>query len=157
AIVVVLMHGADIAQHPAAFATWSGAAEQLALLAGGVAAYACLAVAAGRSGTMSRLAVFAMGICLLIFGLAHFLYLDFTASRVPAGSRGGKRFWAAFTGAAHRGGGAAPRAGVRAGLAAILVTVMFAGFVLLVHLPLLLAQPNHLNWVMNAVNLSLTG
>src|SRR5262249_59132815 len=42
AIVVVLMHGADVIQHPGTFASWSGVAEQLALLAAGVAAYGCL-------------------------------------------------------------------------------------------------------------------
>ena len=35
---------------------------------------------------------------------------------------------------------------------------MFASFSVLVHLPLLMADPHsHLNWVMNAINLALTG
>ena len=40
--VVVFMHGPLIFQHPDSFATWSGAAEQVTLVAGGLAAYACL-------------------------------------------------------------------------------------------------------------------
>src|SRR5579859_7431153 len=38
ALVVLLMHGAQIAQHPGTFVAWDGAAEQVALLTGGVAA-----------------------------------------------------------------------------------------------------------------------
>jgi len=48
AVVVVLMHGAQIVQHPGAFVAWDGAAEQLALLAGGLASYVYLA-SAGES------------------------------------------------------------------------------------------------------------
>jgi uncharacterized membrane protein YphA (DoxX/SURF4 family) len=160
AVVVVLMHGADIAQHPATFIAWDGAAEQVALLAGGVAAYACLAGDSRhepRGELLIRAARVAMGICLLMFGMAHFLYLGFTASMVPAWIPGGQTFWAFLTGVAHLAAGIALLSGVKARLAAILLTVMFAGFSALVHLPLLIANPNHLNWVMNAVNLALTG
>jgi uncharacterized membrane protein YphA (DoxX/SURF4 family) len=203
AVVVVLMHGAQIAQHPAAFVAWDGAAEQLALLAGGLAAYAYLAgasadggggadvrpgvgegvaaqsdavvsaagvevmpggVAAGRRGEsprhalMSRVAMIFTGVCLLMFGVAHFLYLDFTASMVPAWLPPGQKFWALLTGAAHLAAGIALLSGIKARLAAILLTVMFATFSLLVHLPALVADPHsHLNWVINAINLALTG
>jgi len=154
AVVVVLMHGAQIAHHPGVFATWSGAAEQVALLAGGLASYAYLAGAHGGA----RNAVIAMGVCLLTFGLAHFLYLDFTASMVPAWLPGGQKFWAVLTGAAHLAAGAALLTGIQARLAAILLTIMFATFSLLVHLPALVADPHsHLNWAINAINLALTG
>jgi uncharacterized membrane protein len=167
AIVVLLMQSAVALQHPGQFATWNGVAEQVALLSGGLAAYAWL-----RDGGRARrredrggwdshrllhIATMAMGVCLLTFGVAHFLYLDFTASMVPAWIPGGQRFWALLTGIAHIAAGVALLTGVRARLAAILLTVMFASFGLLLHLPLLLAQPNHLNWVMNAINLALTG
>lgn len=43
-------------------------------------------------------------------------------------------------------------------LAANLLTVMFASFSVLAHLPTLIANPHsHLNWVINAINLALTG
>ncbi|MFL6604268.1 MAG: DoxX family membrane protein [Steroidobacteraceae bacterium] len=158
AVVVVLMHGAQIIQHPGAFVTWSGAAEQLALLAGGLAAYACLAAAQGASAYLSRVTLITMGVCLLIFGLAHFLYLDFTASMVPAWLPGGQRFWASLTGVAHLLAGLALLSGIQARLAAILLTVMFASFSPLVHLPTLAVGPqSHLSWVINAINLALTG
>jgi uncharacterized membrane protein YphA (DoxX/SURF4 family) len=197
AVVVIFMHAPQIFQHPGTFAAWDGAAEQLALVAGGLGAYVCLAGANGRPGSndgpggtnrprgadwpggtdwlgghnqlgsqnrlggqnqLGRAAVIIMGVCLLLFGLAHFLYLDFTASMVPAWLPGGQKFWAAATGAAHLAAGVAFLSGVKARLAAILLTTMFAVFSLLVHLPLLLADPHHhLSWVMNAINLALTG
>jgi uncharacterized membrane protein len=168
AVVVVFMHGPQIVQHPGSFPAWDGAAEQLALLAGGLAAYARVAGVNGSDsgGTLSgprrtqlaHLAIIAMSVCLLMFGTAHFLYLDFTASMVPAWLPGGQKFWAAFTGVAHIAAGIALLSGIQARHAAIALTAMFATFSALVHLPLLLADPhNHLNWVMNAINLALTG
>jgi uncharacterized membrane protein YphA (DoxX/SURF4 family) len=170
AVVVIFMHGPQIFQHLGAFPAWDGAAEQLALLAGGLAAYAYLSGAdgglarppglglLGPPARLARISVIMMGICLLMFGLAHFLYLDFTASMVPAWLPGGRKFWAAVTGAGHLAAGIAFLTGVKTRLAAIALTVMFAVFGALVHLPLLLADPHsHFNWVMNTINLALTG
>jgi uncharacterized membrane protein len=99
-----------------------------------------------------------MGICLLIFGVAHFIYLDFTASMVPAWLPGGQKFWAAATGAGHIAAGIAFLIGIQRRLAAFAITAMFGSFSILVHLPLLMADPKaHMSWVMNAVNLALTG
>jgi uncharacterized membrane protein len=165
AVVVVLMHGPLIFQRPTLVAAWSGAAEQLALVAGGLAAYAYLTRTAewmtarnGMGPNPGKIAVMMMGVCLLIFGLAHFVYLDFTASMVPQWLPGSQRFWAAATGIGHLAGGVALLTGVRARLAAFAVTAMFGSFSILVHLPLILIDPRaHLSWVMNAINLALTG
>ena len=164
-VVVVLMHGPLIFQHPGSFAAWSGAAEQATLVAGGLAAYTCLTqiapVGAARAASGLRLgkaAVTMMGICLVIFGVAHFIYLDFTASMVPAWLPGGQTFWAAATGACHIAAGVAFLTGIQRRLAAFAITAMFGSFSILVHLPLLLADPKaHMSWVMNAINLALTG
>jgi len=165
AVVVVFMHGPLIIQHPIGIATWSGAAEQAALVAGGLAAYAYLTQTAQgvtrRNSTgldLGRSGVVLMGLCLLMFGVAHFVYLDFTASMVPQWLPGSQKFWAAATGIGHLAGGVALLTGVRARLAAFAVTAMFGSFSILVHLPLLLTDPRaHLSWVMNAINLALTG
>jgi uncharacterized membrane protein YphA (DoxX/SURF4 family) len=152
-IIVLFMHGPNIVPNPLDFPLWDGAAEQTALFCGGWAAYSFLV---GRA--VPRAVVVAMSICLLMFGAAHFLYLGFTASMVPSWLPGGQTFWAAFTGVAHLAAGIALLSGVQVRLATILLTVMFAIFGALVHLPLLIAGPHsHLNWVMNAVNLALTG
>jgi uncharacterized membrane protein YphA (DoxX/SURF4 family) len=165
AVVVVFMHGPLIFQHPTQVAAWSGAAEQLALVAGGLAAYAYLASAAPwlatRNSTISNLgkvSVMMMGLCLVVFGIAHFVYLDFTASMVPAWLPGSQKFWAAATGIGHLAAGVAFLTGVKARLAAFAVTAMFGSFSILVHLPLILTDPHaHLSWIMNAINLALTG
>jgi len=58
----------------------------------------------------------------------------------------------------HIAAGIAILAGVRARLAAILLTAMYVSFTLLVHLPLLLATPSsHWIWSENALNLALIG
>ena len=54
ALVVIFMHGPQIFQHPGAFPAWDGAAEQLALSAGGLSAWAYLAGAGNRHGTSCR-------------------------------------------------------------------------------------------------------
>jgi uncharacterized membrane protein YphA (DoxX/SURF4 family) len=77
---------------------------------------------------------------------------------VPKWLPPGQTFWAVVTGVAHVAAGVAILARRWAHLAAVLLTVMFAGFGILIHAPLLLADPHsHLNWVMNAMNLALTG
>jgi uncharacterized membrane protein len=152
--VVLFMHGPLLIQHPGSFASWSGAAEQATLVAGGLASYAWLI----RKPDLGNAAVVLMGVCLVIFGIAHFLYLDFTASMVPAWLPGGQKFWAAATGIGHIAAGVAFLTGVRARLAAVCVTAMFGSFSILVHLPLILTDSKaHMNWVMNAINLALTG
>jgi uncharacterized membrane protein len=163
--VVVFMHGPLIFQHPGSFATWSGAAEQVTLVAGGLAACTCLTQRTQVGGTLApsalslgKAVITMMGICLVIFGVAHFLYLDFTASMVPAWLPGSQKFWAAATGAGHIAAGIAFLTGIQRKPAAFAITAMFGSFSILVHLPLLLADPKaHMSWVMNAINLALTG
>lgn len=157
--VAVLLHVPRVINHPQVLLAWSGLAEQLALAAAGL--IACLSpgeAAAAAAHAWWRSALAAFGLCLLLFGTAHFAYLEETADMVPRWLPPGRTFWAAATGAAHLAAGAAIVSGVQARLAAILLTVMCALFGALVHAPLLLADPHsHVNWVMNAMNLSLTG
>lgn len=159
ALVVVLMHGPRVLMHPKALVAWSGMGEQLALAA--AAFTACLLLRAPGADVQSaslRYARCVFGACLLVFGAVHFRYLAETAQMVPGWLPPGSRFWAAATGVAHIGAGMAILTGVGARLAAVCLTIMFAGFGILVHAPLLLADAHsQLNWTMNAVNLALTG
>jgi len=156
---VILLHAPLVAAHPLTFGTWQGVAEQLALVAGGAVAWASVAsLGAAPAGRVRRIGQLTFGACLVVFGLAHFFYLKFTASMVPHWLPPGQAFWAYATGAAHIAAGLAILSGVQARLAAILLTVMFAVFGALVHAPLLLADhTSHLNWAGNAINLALTG
>ena len=158
-IVVVLMYGRLVLAHYAEYLTYSGAAEQLAIAAGGLIVYATSAgIDAALAARLTRLGQLVFAVCALLFGGAHFVYLNLTAPLVPRWLPPGQDFWAYATGIGHIAAGIAILTGVHARLAAILLTAMFASFTPLVHLPMLLADPSsHANWSENALNLALAG
>lgn len=164
AIVLALLYGVfallwarRIVGFPQLFAVWSGTAEQLALVIGGVTAWASLSdnTASERTVQLGRIV---FGLCCLAFGVAHILYVKETAAMVPAWMPPDQKLWAYVTGGCHILGGLALISGVQALLAARLLTAMFGGFGLLVWLPLLIAKPHdHMTWCGNGVNLALVG
>jgi uncharacterized membrane protein YphA (DoxX/SURF4 family) len=158
-LCVLLLHGPRVLAHPLTFQPWAGVAEQLALASAGVLALAGAArLGAAAAARTSRLARAAFAICLVVFGLVHFVYPAATASYVPAWLPPSQIFWAYATGVAHITAGLALLGGVQSRLAAIFLTVMFIGFGVLVHAPLLVAgQFTHLAWASNAMNLALIG
>lgn len=97
------------------------------------------------------------GLCPLVFGLSHFVYADFTAKMVP-GWIPAPLFWAYATGTAHVAAGVAIVLGIRVRLAATLLATMCGLFVLLLHLPRVIAAPgSQFEWTMMFVALSITG
>jgi uncharacterized membrane protein YphA (DoxX/SURF4 family) len=158
-IVVILMNGRLVLAHYAEFGSYSGVAEQLAIAAGGLILYAASAkIDATLAARLTRLGQLAFGVCALLFGGAHFFYMNMTIPLVPKWLPPSQEFWAYATGVAHIAAGVAILTGVQARLAAILLTVMFASFTPLVHVPLLLADPSsHMDWTENALNIALTG
>jgi uncharacterized membrane protein len=158
-IVVIVMNARLVLAHYAEFGSYSNVAEQLAIAAGGLIVYAANAridpVLAAR---LTRLGQAAFGVCALLFGGAHFFYMNLTAPLVPKWLPLSPEFWAYATGLGHIAAGVAILARVQARLAAILLTAMYASFTPLVHLPILLAGPfSYVNWTENALNLTLTG
>jgi uncharacterized membrane protein len=135
----LIMHFLDIA-------AWLGLCESLTLAIGAWVLYAWLdnsrpqaGVAAGSSAISA--ARLLLGACMVVFGLAHFAYADFTASMIPP--------WlparlplAYFTGAAHAAAGTALLLGIVPALAVQLEAIMMSAFILLVHIPAVLAQPS---------------
>jgi uncharacterized membrane protein len=158
-IVVVLMNGRLALAHYAEFGVWSDIAEQLAIAAGGLIVYAKSAnIDAALAARLTRLGQMTFGVCAVLFGGAHFFYMNLTAPLVPKWLPPNQEFWAYATGVGHIAAGVAILTGVRARLAAILLTAMFASFTPLVHLPILLAGPSkYVNWTENALNLALVG
>jgi uncharacterized membrane protein YphA (DoxX/SURF4 family) len=158
-IVVILMNGRLVPIHYAEFGTYSGIAEQLAIAAGGLIVYAAHArIDAALAARLTRLGQLAFGVCAVLFGGAHFFYMNLTAPLVPHWLPPSQAFWAYATGVGHIAAGLAILTGMRARLAAILLTAMYASFTPLVHLPMLLANPSsHWIWSENALNLTLTG
>ena len=152
--VFALLWARRIIGFPQIFGVWSGTAEQLALVVGALVVCATLRDD-GRTAQVGRLV---FGLCLLAFGMAHFLYVKETAALVPGWLPPGPRFWAYATGACHVAAGLALLSGIQAQLAGRLVTTMFVGFGLLVWLPQLFAHPkDHMAWAGNGINLALVG
>ena len=158
-VVVVLMNGRLVLAHYAEFGSYSGAAEQLAIAAAGLIVYAAGArIDAALAARLTRLGQLAFGVCALLFGGAHFFYMNLTAPLVPQWLPPTQAFWAYATGVGQIAAGIAILTGVQARLAAILLTAMYVSFTLLVHAPMLLADPSsRMNWSENALNLALIG
>jgi uncharacterized membrane protein YphA (DoxX/SURF4 family) len=158
-VVVILMDGRLVLAHYAEYGAYSGVAEQLAITAGGLIVYAASAkIDAALAARLTRLGQLALGVCALLFGGAHFFYMNLTAPMVPRWLPLTPEFWAYATGVCHIAAGIAILTGVQARLAAILLTAMFVSFTLLVHGPMLLADPSsRLNWSENALNIALIG
>jgi uncharacterized membrane protein YphA (DoxX/SURF4 family) len=157
-IVVILMNGRVILRHYAEFGAYSGTAEQLAIAVGGLIVYAANArIDKTVAARLTRLGQLAFGVCALLFGGAHFFYMNMTAPLVPKWLPPTQLFWGYATGVGFIAAGLAIFMGVQARLAAILLTVMVASFTLLVHLPMVLAKSSHENWAECATNLAVLG
>jgi uncharacterized membrane protein len=158
-IVVVLMDGRIVIKHYAEYLAYSNLAEQLAIAAGAIIIFAATArIDSVLSARLTRWAQLAFGVCAVLFGGAHFFYMNYTAPLVPKWLPPSQEFWGYATGVAHIAGGVAILTGIQSRLAAILLTVMYASFTPLVHLPILFGDPsNHTSWVENATNLALAG
>ncbi len=166
ALVLAIMYGLwsfalktpTLITKPLEMVSWLGFAETLAMAAGGLM-LAALTLPGGMAEARMRLtARIAFGLSQPVFGLSHFVYAAFTAAMVPAWIPPGGMFWAYATGVAHIAGGLAILSGVQARLAATLLTVMYAGFALLLHAPRVAAAPTaHIEWVMLGIATSMCG
>jgi uncharacterized membrane protein YphA (DoxX/SURF4 family) len=158
-IVVFVMNGRVVLAHFTEFGSYSGTAEQLAIAAGGLIVYATNAkIDAALAARLKRIGQIAFGICAVLFGGAHFFYMNMTAPLVPKWLPPSQLFWAYATGIGHIAAGIAILTGVKARLAAILLTAMYVSFTVLVHVPMLLGDPSsHWIWAENALNLALIG
>src|SRR3984957_12884542 len=157
--VVILMNGRLLLRDYAIFGTYENIAEQLSIAAGGLIVYATPAhIDAGLAGRLTRLGQLAFGVCALVFGGAHFVYMNLTAPLVPKWLPPTQEFWGYATGVGFVAAGVAILTGVQARLAAILLTAMLVSFALLGHEPILLANHSvHTNWTESAVNLAVIG
>jgi uncharacterized membrane protein YphA (DoxX/SURF4 family) len=157
------MNGRLLLTDFAVYVTYENIAMQLAIAAGGLIVYATTAqiydqIDAALAARLTRLGQLAFGVCALVFGGAHFVYMNLTAPLVPRWLPPAQEFWAYATGVGFVAAGVAILTGVQARLAAALVTVMLASFGLLVNERILLADhAGHFNWSESAVNLAVVG
>ena len=157
--VMAVNNSAEIVGHPAQYLVYYGAAEPVALASAALIVFSSGgALSATTAQRLVRAGQIAFGVCAVYFGGSHFLAMDMTAPLVPKWLPPSQVFWGYATGVFHILGGLALISGVQARLAAILLTIMYASFTPLVHIPMFLADPHsHRNWMENAMNLALTG
>jgi uncharacterized membrane protein YphA (DoxX/SURF4 family) len=157
--VVMLMNGRLLLSNYAVFLTYENIAIQLAIGSGALIIYATTArIDAALAARLTRLGRLAFGVCALVFGGAHFVYMNLTAPLVPKWLPPTQEFWAYTTGVGFVAAGVAILTGVQARLAAILLTAMLVSFALLVHEPMLMADHSiHYNWTESAENLAAIG
>ncbi len=158
-VVTLLMNGRVIFANYAVYGAYSGAAEPVAIAAGTLIVYAASAnIDAAMAARLTRLGTIAFGICALLFGAAHFVYMNYTAPLVPKWLPPSQEFWGYATGVFHIAGGIAILTGVRARLAAILLAVMYASFIPLVFVPVLMAETSSaFRWTEGATTIALAG
>jgi uncharacterized membrane protein len=158
--VVIVLDGRQLPAHYAEYGIYEGLSMQLALALGALIVYATAAnIDAVLSQRITRVCQLAFGICTLIWGGAHFVYMNLTAPLVPKWLPPSQVFWGYATGVCFIAAGVAILTGIKARLAAILLTVMIACFGLLVNDRILLTGPlsSHWNWSESSINLALIG
>lgn len=137
-------------------AAWLAPAEILAVAAGAWTLWVGASQTAFRARAVQLGTTF-FGLMLPIFGVAHFIYIDFTASMIPEWIPY-RVFWAWFTGAGHIAAGLAIVLGVIPRIGSLLLALMFSSFVLLVHMPRVIANAdNRTEWHLLSTALLLTG
>jgi uncharacterized membrane protein len=154
---LVLLDLTRLAMHVSGFDYWESSAEQVAITVGGLIALA--ATVNGPNGARIEWAGrFAFGLCLLIFGAAHFVFAKFSATFVPSYIPPSQMFWVYATGVAQIAAGVAILSNILPLLGVRLLVVMYILFGILVHTPRVLAgAADHGNWVEFIVNLALVG
>lgn len=150
-VVLVLMNGPVLARQYASYGIYESLAIQVAYAVGAALVFT-------RDARMVRAAQIVFGVCCVIYGGAHFAYMNLTAPLVPKWLPPSQVFWGQFTGVAQIAAGLALLSGMQARLAGVLLTLMYVIFTALVHLPMLIAKPgDHFILTENATNLALIG
>ena len=158
-LVILVMNGPVLLAHYKEYGTYESLAEQFAITAGALIVYAATArIPAPLATRLTLLARLIFGLCALVWGGAHFVYMNLTAPLVPKWLPPSQVFWGYLTGAAFLAAGLALLSRIQARLAAILLTTMLASFTLLVHIRMLFADhKSQFNWTELAINLAILG
>jgi len=121
--------------------------EQLAIVCGALALYAASETDARRASILGLTVRLVLGVCAVSFAWAQVVYLQYTASLVPAWIPPNQVFWTNFTTVAFALSALAILINRRARLAMRLLAVMVALFGVVVWVPIIAAHPATLaNW-----------
>ena len=157
---LVVVHGPKVAERPTHAGLWTSAFEMVAMTGG-------LWVLAGtqrpdgnaeRALSMaSAIGRYAFALPLVAFGFLHAMYAAYVATLVPAWIPG-HLFWAYAVGVAFVLAGLAITANIQARLAATMLGLMFASWVVVLHLPRAIAAAESGNeWTSTFVALTMAG
>jgi uncharacterized membrane protein YphA (DoxX/SURF4 family) len=122
--------------------------EQFSYVAAALILYACSGpIAQPRPTRLAQIGYYSFALCLVSFALEQLFYLPATAGFVPKWIPPGQMFWAIATTLAFALAAIALLTGFLALLASRLTVAMLLGFLLLVWLPALFADPHNFgNW-----------
>ena len=137
-----------IIKHSLVYNGYGNFFEQFSYVSGALILYACSGpIAPARASRLAQIGYYSFAICVVSFALEQLFYLSSTASLVPKWIPPGQMFWAIATTAAFALAAIALLTGIKALLAARLNMAMILGFLLLVWLPALFANPHSfVNW-----------
>ena len=158
-IVVLVMNGRLLLSHFAEYGIYESLTLQLGIAAAALLVYADNALLApATSARLISTGQLVFGFCCLVWGGAHFIYMNLTAPLVPPWLPPSQVFWGHVTGVAFLAAGLAILSHIQARLAAILLTLMLATFTIFVHIRILLADHHTpFNWTELALNVTLLG
>jgi len=145
---VLLLHAPALASAPTNGGEWTGALETFALSGAAIVLFGLTRGAAGyerepdqlarRASTIGRILY---GVSMPGFGVLHFIYVAYTASVIPDWIPA-HDFFAYAMGVAHIASGLSLLTGVLSRLAARLTAAMFGSWVIILHVPRMLAHPD---------------
>ncbi len=158
-IVILFMNGPVLLAHFKEYGVYEGLAEQFAITAASLIIYAAAAhLPTSPSARLTLIGQVIFGLCALVWGGAHFVYMNLTAPLVPKWLPPSQVFWGYLTGTAFILAGLAILSRVQARRATILLTAMLASFTFLVHIRILFTDhKTEFNWTELAVNLAMLG
>jgi uncharacterized membrane protein YphA (DoxX/SURF4 family) len=146
---VLLVYAPKLAANPHDPGPWTSGFELLAMCGTSL-------VLAGTHATI-KLGRLLFAIPLVVFGVQHFLYAGFVATLVPSWILG-HLFWAYFVGVAFVAAAVSIATEMNARLASTLLGIMFLLWVLILHLPRVVAAPHNGNeWTSAFVALAMSG
>jgi uncharacterized membrane protein len=160
----VLLHVPRLVVNPSDGAAWTTGSEALALCGGAIVLAGALSAGRQASGALERITAWAaplgryfVAVPMPVFGILHFVYADIVARAVPAWIPG-KPFWVYLTGVAHIAAGLGIVTRVHDRLAATLWGLMVGLWVVILHTPRVVANPNGRNeWTSTFLALAMCG
>lgn len=148
----------QIVRAPMVYDGWGNLFEQLSQVSGAVIVFGTIGRGSEKTTKAAWTGYILFGICVVSFTLEQLLNLSATASFVPKWIPPGQMFWAVATTILLGLAAVALLTGRVALPASRLLTLMLAGFGLLVWLPTPFAEPHTIfNWAANAENWAITG